>query len=164
MRVATVILLQCLRRAMPLPRHNSIRKEHSCGEYPVHTPCTISLHKGVNHAKHHLLSLGALRGVQDGESGASASGPRVCRTGLFQGAYDEEGDTRPAQRRASRHDLQPRIGVGARKGINPESLTEERMLDLVVEEPRYWKRPVAIIDSRIVAGGNAKTLAAELGF
>ena len=38
------------------------------------------------------------------------------------------------------------------------------MLDLLVDEPRYWKRPVAVIDGRIIAGANAKTLAAELGF
>ena len=38
------------------------------------------------------------------------------------------------------------------------------MLDLLVDEPRYWKRPVAVINGRIVAGANAKTLAAELGF
>ena len=27
------------------------------------------------------------------------------------------------------------------------------MLDLLVEEPRYWRRPVAVIDGRLIAGG-----------
>ncbi len=38
------------------------------------------------------------------------------------------------------------------------------MLDLLAEEPRYWKRPVAVVDGRLIAGANAKTLAAALGF
>ncbi len=37
------------------------------------------------------------------------------------------------------------------------------MLALLVEEPRYWKRPVAVIDGRLIAGANARILAAELG-
>lgn len=36
------------------------------------------------------------------------------------------------------------------------------MLELLVEEPRYWRRPVAVIDGKLIAGANAKTLAAEL--
>lgn len=38
------------------------------------------------------------------------------------------------------------------------------MLDLLAEEPRYWKRPVAVVDGQLIAGANAKTLAAALGF
>ena len=58
----------------------------------------------------------------------------------------------------------PRSASVRKNGINVDSLTEEQMLDLLVEEPRYWKRPVAVIDGRIIAGANAKTLGAELGF
>ena len=38
------------------------------------------------------------------------------------------------------------------------------MLELLVEEPRYWKRPAAVVDGRLIAGANAKQLAAALGF
>ena len=58
----------------------------------------------------------------------------------------------------------PRSASVRKNGINVDSLTEGEMLDLLVEEPRYWKRPVAVIDGRIIAGANAKTMAEELGF
>ena len=58
----------------------------------------------------------------------------------------------------------PRSASVRKNGINVDSLTEGKMLDLLVEEPRYWKRPVAVIDGRIIAGANAKTMAEELGF
>ena len=51
-----------------------------------------------------------------------------------------------------------------KSGIDPESLTEERMLDLLVEEPRYWRRPVAVVDGELMAGTNAKKLSEALGF
>ena len=38
------------------------------------------------------------------------------------------------------------------------------MLDLLVEEPRYWKRPVAVVDGKLMAGANAKQLGAARGF
>ena len=38
------------------------------------------------------------------------------------------------------------------------------MLDLLVEEPRYWKRPAVVVDGRLMAGANAKQLGAVLGF
>ena len=58
----------------------------------------------------------------------------------------------------------PRSASVRKNSVDLESLTEDQMLDLLVDEPRYWKRPVAVINGRIVAGANAKTLAAELGF
>ncbi len=57
----------------------------------------------------------------------------------------------------------PRSQALKKAGIDPTSLSEDQMLDLLVEEPRYWRRPVAVIDGRLIAGANAKTLAAELG-
>ena len=51
-----------------------------------------------------------------------------------------------------------------KSGIDPESLTEERMLELLAEEPRYWRRPVAVIDGKLMAGTNAKKLGSALGF
>ena len=38
------------------------------------------------------------------------------------------------------------------------------MLELLVEEPRYWKRPVAVVDGKLMAGANAKQLGTALGF
>ena len=50
-----------------------------------------------------------------------------------------------------------------KSGIDPESLTEERMFDLLVEEPRYWRRPVAVVDGELMAGANARKLSEALG-
>ncbi len=38
------------------------------------------------------------------------------------------------------------------------------MLELLAEEPRYWRRPVAVIDGKLMAGTNAKKLGSALGF
>ena len=57
----------------------------------------------------------------------------------------------------------PKSQALKKAGIDPASLNEEQMLGLLVEEPRYWRRPVAVIDGKLIAGANAKTLAAELG-
>ncbi len=38
------------------------------------------------------------------------------------------------------------------------------MLELLTEEPRYWRRPVAVIDGKLMAGTNAKKLGAAIGF
>ena len=37
------------------------------------------------------------------------------------------------------------------------------MLDLLAKEPRYWKRPAAVVDGELIAGANAKRLLAALG-
>ena len=58
----------------------------------------------------------------------------------------------------------PRSASVRKNSIDLESLTEDQMLDLLVDEPRYWKRPVAVIDGHIIARANARTLAEELGF
>ncbi len=57
----------------------------------------------------------------------------------------------------------PKSATFRKSGVDPASLTEERMLDLLAEEPRYWRRPVAVIDGRLLPGATAKQLSAALG-
>ncbi len=37
------------------------------------------------------------------------------------------------------------------------------MLDLLAQEPRYWRRPVAVIDGKLTPGATSKQLLAALG-
>ena len=51
-----------------------------------------------------------------------------------------------------------------KSGMDPERLTDDRLFELLVEEPRYFRRPLVVIDGQLMAGTNAKKLGAELGF
>ncbi len=51
-----------------------------------------------------------------------------------------------------------------KSGLGPDALTDERLFELLLEEPRYVRRPLVVIDGRLMAGTNAKKLAEELGF
>ena len=51
-----------------------------------------------------------------------------------------------------------------KSGLDPDALSDDRLLGLLVEEPRYFRRPLAVIDGRLMAGTNAAKLGAELGF
>ncbi len=51
-----------------------------------------------------------------------------------------------------------------KSGLDPDALTDERLFELLLEEPRYVRRPLVVIDGRLMAGTNAKKLAEELGF
>ena len=51
-----------------------------------------------------------------------------------------------------------------KSGLDPDVLTDDRLLELLVEEPRYLRRPLVVIDGRLMAGTNAAKLGAELGF
>ena len=51
-----------------------------------------------------------------------------------------------------------------KSGLDSDALTDERLFELLLEEPRYVRRPLVVIDGRLMAGTNAKALAEELGF
>jgi len=51
-----------------------------------------------------------------------------------------------------------------KSGLNKANLTENDLMRLLVEEPRFFKRPLAVIDGRLHAGMNAKKLGIKLGF
>ena len=51
-----------------------------------------------------------------------------------------------------------------KSGLAETELPDDQLADLLVEEPRYFKRPMAVIDGRLIAGTNAKRLGDELGF
>ena len=48
--------------------------------------------------------------------------------------------------------------------MDPDPLTDERLIELLLEEPRYFRRPLVVIDGRLMAGTNAKKLGEGLGF
>ena len=51
-----------------------------------------------------------------------------------------------------------------KSGLAETELSDAQLADLLVEEPRYFKRPMAVIDGKLIAGTNAKRLGDELGF
>ena len=51
-----------------------------------------------------------------------------------------------------------------KSGLDPDALTDDRLFGLLIEEPRYFRRPLVVIDGRLMAGTNAAKLGAELGF
>ena len=51
-----------------------------------------------------------------------------------------------------------------KSGLAETELSDAQLAGLLVEEPRYFKRPMAVIDGRLIAGTNAKGLGDELGF
>ena len=51
-----------------------------------------------------------------------------------------------------------------KSGLDPDTLTDDRLFEFLLEEPRYVRRPVVVIDGRLMPGTNAKKLGFELGF
>jgi arsenate reductase-like glutaredoxin family protein len=51
-----------------------------------------------------------------------------------------------------------------KSGLDEASLSDEDLAGMLVSEPRFFKRPLVVIDGRLMAGTNAKKLGAELGF
>lgn len=51
-----------------------------------------------------------------------------------------------------------------KSGIDEASLSDADLLAMLAEEPRYFRRPIAVVDGKLMAGTNAKKLGEELGF
>ena len=47
-------------------------------------------------------------------------------------------------------------------GLADQDLSDERMVSLMLQEPRFIRRPLTQIGDRLVAGGSEKDLAAAL--
>lgn len=46
--------------------------------------------------------------------------------------------------------------------LDPDALTDDQMLELMVKEPRLLRRPVVVIGDSVLFGPNLKTLEAAL--
>ena len=51
-----------------------------------------------------------------------------------------------------------------KSGLDGDALSDQTLIEMLLEEPRYFRRPLVVIDGRLMPGTNAKQLAAELGF
>ena len=51
-----------------------------------------------------------------------------------------------------------------KSGMDEASLTDADLARLLVENPRYFKRPLVAFDGKLTAGANAKKLGQDLGF
>ena len=47
-------------------------------------------------------------------------------------------------------------------GLDPDSLSDDELVRLMLQEPRFIRRPLTQIGDRLVAGGSEKDLAAAL--
>ncbi|MCE2469418.1 MAG: hypothetical protein J4F32_02660 [Dehalococcoidia bacterium] len=47
-------------------------------------------------------------------------------------------------------------------GMDAEALSDDDLLDLLAQEPRYFRRPVAIVNGRLIPGAVEKVLAETL--
>ena len=67
------------------------------------------------------------------------------------------GDTHPA-------DVFSWRSPSARKlGLNRETVTTDELIDLMVEEPRFIRRPLLQVDGRLVVGTDKKAMAEAFG-
>jgi arsenate reductase-like glutaredoxin family protein len=51
-----------------------------------------------------------------------------------------------------------------KSGLDEAGLSDDDLAGMLVSEPRFFKRPLVVIDGRLMAGTNAKKLGLELGF
>ena len=48
-------------------------------------------------------------------------------------------------------------------GLNADDLSEDRMLELMLEEPRLVRRPLIKLGDQLIIGGSVKAIEAALG-
>ena len=51
-----------------------------------------------------------------------------------------------------------------KSGLIEADLPDAQLFELLIENPRYFKRPLAVLDGKLLAGTNAKKLGEALGF
>jgi arsenate reductase-like glutaredoxin family protein len=51
-----------------------------------------------------------------------------------------------------------------KSGIDGDSLSDGDLLHMLVEEPRYFRRPLVAVDGLLLVGANTKKLGEKLGF
>ncbi len=51
-----------------------------------------------------------------------------------------------------------------KSGLAGDALSDDQLFEMLIGEPRYFRRPLVVIDGQLHAGTNAKKLGAELGF
>lgn len=51
-----------------------------------------------------------------------------------------------------------------KRGLEPSNLSDEDLMSLLIGEPRFFKRPLVVINGQLHAGTNAKKLGLQLGF
>lgn len=49
------------------------------------------------------------------------------------------------------------------RGLDPDTLTDDQLVGLLVDEPRFFRRPVAVVNGRLIAGASARVLADIIG-
>ncbi len=50
-----------------------------------------------------------------------------------------------------------------KSGLDEASLSDDDLLRLLSGEPRYFKRPLVVVDGKLLAGVTARQLQSELG-
>ena len=92
----------------------------------------------------------------------SRAGAELAERDFFARPFSEEelrrllGDVPP-------RDVLARRSPSARRlGIDPDALDDDELVRLMVQEPRLIRRPLLVVDGRLVVGANAKTAASAL--
>tara|TARA_Y100001936_G_scaffold253879_1_gene321950 strand:- start:5447 stop:5731 length:285 start_codon:yes stop_codon:yes gene_type:complete len=49
-----------------------------------------------------------------------------------------------------------------KSGLDPQVLTEDRLFELLLDEPRYWRRPLLVVDGVITPGASVKQISEML--
>ncbi len=92
----------------------------------------------------------------------SRAGAEVTERDFFARPFSEDdlrqllGDVPP------RDVLARRSPSAKRLGVDPDALADDELIRLMVREPRLIRRPLLVVDGRLVVGPNAKAVAGVL--